>query len=308
MKKAQCPTRGAAWLRSRLAAVVVAGAVAMAGIAGTVAHAANAANAAHGANIARAATPMPPDTALPDFERSGDYILVLAGKEVPAEIYQSQRVGGMLILSSALPAPMLLMPSANAADTVNLMKINKKADGSIDLLPGAALAPQGGIDFQDDVVHFKVEGKAAELRANPPLVGLHRADEVTAHNPEYVPRAAAYTPSAPAVATLKKETRPVRVRIFFGSWCPHCREMVPHAIKLEQQLKGSNIHFEYYGLPPHFGSEPAAKENSISGVPTAIVYVGPNMVGRITGLSWNSPETLLVTMLAAPPAGAHPTR
>jgi thiol-disulfide isomerase/thioredoxin len=299
MKKAHCPTRGAAWLRSRLAAVVVAGVVAMAGIAGTVAHAATA---------ARAATPSSPDAGLPDFERSGDYILVLAGKEVPAEIYQSQRVGGMLIISSALPAPMLLMPSANAADTVNLMKINKKADGSIDLLPGAALAPQGGIDFQDDVVHFKVEGKAAELRANPPMVGLHRVDEVTAHNPEYLPRVAAYTPSAPAVATLKKESRAVRVRIFYGSWCPHCREMVPHAIKLEQQLKGSNIHFEYYGLPPHFGSEPAAKENAISGVPTAIVYVGPNMVGRITGLSWNSPETQLVTILAAPPPGAHPGR
>jgi thiol-disulfide isomerase/thioredoxin len=176
--------------------------------------------------------------------------------------------------------------------------MDKKPDGSIDLLPGAALAPQGGIEYTDDVIHFKVDGKSAELRPTPPLLGLRRAEEVTEHNPEYATRAAVYVPSATAVAALKKEQRPVRLRIYFGSWCPHCREMVPHAIKLEQQLKGSNIHIEYYGLPHGFGSDPVAKQNAISGVPTGIVYFGDKEVGRIVGLSWNSPETMLVTIIS----------
>ncbi len=246
---------------------------------------------------AQAASPGPGDGAMRDFTRTSDYVVVLAGKQVPAEIYMSQRVGGMLIISSSLTSPVLLLPSSNSAQTVNLMKVDKKPDGSIDLLPGAVLAQQGGIDFIEEVVHFKVDGKPVELRPTPPLVGLHRAEEVVEHNPEYGTRAAAYQTNAAAVAALRKEPRAVRLRIYFGSWCPHCREMVPHAIKVEQQLKGSNIHIEYFGLPPHFGTEPIAKENAISGVPTGIVYLGDKEIGRITGLSWNSPETMLVQIL-----------
>ncbi len=237
------------------------------------------------------------DTPMRDFTRSSDYVLVAGGKQVPADIYMSQRVGGMLIISSSLTSPVLLMPATNLTETVNLMKVDKKADGSIDLLPGAVLAQQGALEYLDDIVHFKVDGKPYELRQTPPLLGLHRAEEVTDHNPEYAPRAAAYQPSAAAVAALRKEPRAVRLRVYFGSWCPHCREMVPHIIKVEQQLKGSNVHIEYYGLPPHFGTDAVAKQNAIQGVPTGIVYLGDKEIGRIVGLSWNSPETMLVQIL-----------
>jgi thiol-disulfide isomerase/thioredoxin len=239
------------------------------------------------------------DGEMRDFQRISDYVLWVNDKEVPAEVYQSQRAAALLVVSSALPSPVLLAPSHGAAETVNLMKVEKKPDGSIDLLAGAVLAQQGLIDFQDENVSFKADGRNAVLKPTPPLVGMHRVEEVTAHNPEYVPRAAAYTPNAEAVATLRKEARPVTLRIFFGSWCPHCREMVPHAIKLEQQLKGSNIHFQYYGVPPHFGNDPAARSNSISAVPTGIVYIGAKEVGRITSTAWSAPETALVNVLTA---------
>ncbi len=231
-------------------------------------------------------------------QRVSDYVLVVGGKESPAEIYQCPRPA-LLVISSAFTSPVLLSPGSNSASTVNLMKIDKKPDGSLDLLGGAPLAALGPLEFVDEEVRFKADGKSAALKPTPPLLGLRRADEVTAHNPEYVPRAAAYTPNAQAVAGLRKERRPVLVRIFFGSWCPHCREMVPHAIKLEQQLKGSQIHFEYFGLPPHFGTDPNAQKNAIQGVPTGIVYVDGKEAGRIVGDSWRSPETLLTTILAA---------
>jgi thiol-disulfide isomerase/thioredoxin len=234
-----------------------------------------------------------------DFQRISDYVLSVNGKDVPSEIYQSQSAAALLVLSSALPSPVLLSPGRGDAETVNLMKVAKKPDGSIDLLAGAVLAAQGPIEFQDEEVGFKADGKTALLKPTPPLLGMHRADEVTAHNPEYVPRAAAYTPNPQAVAALRKELRPVTVRIFFGSWCPHCREMVPHAIKLEQQLKGTNVHFEYFGLPPRFGNESAARNNAISGVPTGIVYVGGKEIGRLVGNTWLSPETTLVTILTS---------
>jgi thiol-disulfide isomerase/thioredoxin len=250
-----------------------------------------------------AAQRVPPDNVLRDFQRIGDYVLVINGKQVPAEIYQSQRAAAILIISSSFPSPVLLSPGTGRAETVNLMKIAKKPDGSIDLLSDAALAPQGAIDIQDEEVHFKADGISAVLATAPPLLGLHRVDEVTAHNPEYLPRAAAYHPNANAVAALKKERRPVTVRIFYGSWCPHCREMVPHAIKLEQLLKGGRIRFEYFGLPTGFGKEPAAQQNKIKAVPTGIVYANGKEIGRINGNGWLAPETTLVDIFSgkAPP-------
>ncbi|MBV8203336.1 MAG: thioredoxin family protein [Acidobacteria bacterium] len=245
-----------------------------------------------------AAQRVPADNVLRDFQRTGDYVLVVGGKPAPAEIYQSQRAAALLVISSSFPSPVLLSPGLGAAQTVNLMKIDKKADGSIDLLSDAVLAPQGAIDIQDEEVHFKAEGVSAALVPTPPLLGLRRVDEVTAHNPEYLPRAASYAPKAPALAALKKERRPIVVRIFYGSWCPHCREMVPHAIKLEQLLKGSTIHFQYFGVPPRFGTDPPAVQNGIKAVPTGIVYLNGKEIGRITNNSWTAPETALVAILA----------
>jgi thiol-disulfide isomerase/thioredoxin len=246
-----------------------------------------------------AAQGAPGSAEMRDFQRISDYVLSVNGKDVPSEIYQSQSAAALLVVSSALPSPVLLSPAHGDAETVNLMKVAKKPDGSIDLLAGAVLAAQGPIEFQDEEVGFKADGKSGLLKPMPPLLGMHRAEEVTAHNPEYVPRAAAYTPNPQAVAALRKEQRPVTVRVFFGSWCPHCREMVPHAIKLEQQLKGTSVRFEYFGLPPRFGNESAARNNAISGVPTGIVYVGGKEIGRLVGNSWLSPETTLVTILTS---------
>jgi thiol-disulfide isomerase/thioredoxin len=146
-------------------------------------------------------------------------------------------------------------------------------------------------------------GISAALVPTPPLLGLRRVAEVTAHNPEYLPRAASYAPNPQAVAALKKEQRPVVVRVFYGSWCPHCREMVPHAIKLEQLLKGAKIQFQYFGLPPRFGTDPPAMQNHIKAVPTGIVYINGKEIGRITNTAWTAPETTLVAILAgkAPP-------
>jgi thiol-disulfide isomerase/thioredoxin len=250
-----------------------------------------------------AAQRVPADNVLRDFQRNGDYVLVINGKPAPAEIYLSQRAAAMLIISSAFPSPVLLSPGSGSAATVNLMKVNKKPDGSIDLLADALLAPQGALDIDDDGIRFRADGISAALVPTPPLLGLHRVGEVTAHNPEYLPRAASYVPNPQAVAALKKEQRPVSVRIFYGSWCPHCREMVPHAIKVEQLLKGAKIHFEYFGLPPRFGSEPPVRQYDIKAVPTGIVTLNGKEIGRITDSAWNSPETTLVAILSgkAPP-------
>lgn len=240
---------------------------------------------------------VPADSVLRDFRRTGDYLLLVQGKQVPVEIYQSERAAALLILSSSLPSPALLSSGSRTAATVNLMKIQKKPDGSIDLLADAVLAPQGPIQFAGEDVNFAVDGRQATLRPQPPLLGLKRAAEVTAHNPEYETGAKSYVVNQQTIAALKKERQPVTVRVFYGSWCPHCRIMVPHALKVERELKGANIHFEYFGLPHNFNNDPEAKKMNVNSVPTGVVFVNGKEVGRIESDAWESPESALKNIL-----------
>lgn len=241
----------------------------------------------------------PSDRVLRDFRTLEDFQLWVDGKSVPtAELYQSDPAHAVLILTGALPAPVLVRQGEESVATVNIMKVAKKKDGSVDLLADAELAPLGPYTFADGVVRFKVDRRAVELRPRPPLLGLRPEADLKAYSPDYARRAQAYQPNPQAIASLKAMP-PVTVRVFFGSWCPHCRQNVPHLLRVEDALKGSKIRFEYFGLPEHNLAEgPEPKKFKIQGVPTGVVLVGGREVGRLYGEGdWQAPEVALVGML-----------
>jgi thiol-disulfide isomerase/thioredoxin len=244
----------------------------------------------------------PSDSVLRGFQRIGTYVLLVNGKEDKgAEIYQNDSIPAYLILATTLPSPVLLTPRAGTVETVNLMKVAKQKNGSVDLLADAVLAPQGKFQIDGESVSFTSEGKKVSMSPNPPLLGLKKNADLKAHSPEYARSAQSYTPNQAAIQALKKEGQPVTVRTFFGSWCPHCREHVPMLLKVEDQLTGSKIRFEYYGMPRDF-NDPEAKRLSIKGVPTAIVYVNGRQVGRLEGQDWASPEASLTRLLGLSPS------
>jgi thiol-disulfide isomerase/thioredoxin len=240
---------------------------------------------------------VPSDSVLRGFQKIGDYLLIVNGKEDKgAEIYQNDRIPAYLIFATALPSPVLLTPRAGTVETVNIMKVAKQKDGSVDLLADAALAPQGRFELDGEKVVFISEGKKASLEPKPPLLGLKRNADLKSYSPDYARSAQAYSPNQATIATLKKQKEPVTVRVFFGSWCPHCRQHVPMILKVEDQLAGSKIHFEYYGLPRDF-KDPEAKRLNIKGVPTALIYVNGLQTGRLEGNDWNAPEVSLSKLL-----------
>jgi thiol-disulfide isomerase/thioredoxin len=241
---------------------------------------------------------VPSDAVLKGFQRIGDYVLIVNGKEDKgAEIYKNDNVPAYLILPTALPSPVLLTPAGGlAVETVNLMKVAKQKDGTVDLLADATLAPQGKFQIQGEKVLFTSEGKQVVMSPNPPLLGLKRNADLKAHSPEYARTAQTYAPNPAKIAALKKEAQPVTVRVFFGSWCPHCRQHVPLLLKVEDQLAGSKIRFEYYGLPRDF-NDAEAKRMVIKSVPTAIIYMNGRQVGRMEGNDWVTPEVSLSKLL-----------
>jgi thiol-disulfide isomerase/thioredoxin len=240
---------------------------------------------------------VPSDAVMRGFLPIGDYVLMVNGKQDRgAEIYQNSNIPAYLILATALPSPVLLTPGQGKVETVNLMKVAKQKDGSVDLLADAMLAPQGKFQIQGETVAFASEGRQASLTPNPPLLGLKKNADLKEHNPEYARTARGYNPNPAKIAALKKEPQPVTVRVFFGSWCPHCRQHVPLLLKVEDQLGASKIHFEYYGLPKDF-KDPEVKRMGIKGVPTAVVYINGRETGRMEGQDWVTPEASLSKLL-----------
>ncbi len=73
------------------------------------------------------------------------------------------------------------------------------------------------------------------------------------------------------------------MRVYFGSWCPVCGRLVPKILKLQSDLKGAKIQFEYYGLPQPMSDDPITAKENLNGVPTAIVYVDGKEFGRQDG-------------------------
>lgn len=235
------------------------------------------------------------------FQPSGEYSLVVGGKPVPkAEIYLNEKAPALLILTSAFPSPVMLTPRVGKVETINLMKVSHQKDGSVDLFPGAVLAPIGQLQMEaGGAISFTFRNDKVSLVPRPPLLGARKNADLKAYLPEYVRGAMSYTPDAAAVADLRKRSAPATVRVFFGSWCSHCRQHVPPLLKVEDEVRNPRIRFEYYGLPPSL-KDPAAQQAGVHAVPTGIVYVNGKEAGRID--NWNRPEVALDKILTAPAA------
>ena len=243
------------------------------------------------------------DALLSGFTPNGEYLLVVDGKDAPqAKIYDSKRAGAILVRSAEFPSPVLLDRVGGTVQTVDLMKVSERTDGSIDLLADASLAPAGVFRVESEQTTFSIGAKRAALKKNPYLIGLHDGRALLDHDAYYRFLAAKYQPDASALGKLRAEKRAVRVLTFFGSWCPHCREHVPLLLKAVTLLDGVTIDFDFYGLPRSMSGEAEAKKWGVNSVPTSIVLVDGAEVGRIPNSGWSRPESAIATLLAAPAA------
>ena len=239
--------------------------------------------------------------ALTDFQPV-TYRFEVAGRPLAdAEVYQSRSTGSMLIVAAELEAPVLIKLREGRVETVNMMKIDKKPDGSVTLLPNPTLAPLGSYRLTSDRtgVGFDLNGQEAVLKEKPHLLGNQKLEGMQAYSSEYVRGAAAYTPSSPVVAKLREQTNDVQVLVFFGSWCAACKQMVPRIMKVDEQLDGSKVEIDYYGLPQGqaFTRDTRASSMGIKSVPTGVVFLDGKEVGRISGNGWKIPELAINNVL-----------
>ncbi|HEX4953275.1 MAG TPA: thioredoxin family protein [Thermoanaerobaculia bacterium] len=248
------------------------------------------------------------DSVLRDFSPTSEFVIWIAGKEVPkAELYESPVAGAYLLITSSLASPVLVSRRTGTAESINLMKVVKRPDGQVDLLADATLTPLGRLGVEGTDILFKAENKEVRFKPKPPLVGAHSRADLLAHSPAYQRTADAYRPDPSTLDRLKRQPKNAEVRIFFGSWCPHCRRYLPNALKLEELTAGSKVSFRYYGLdvPPQAWRDPEAVKLGVKGVPTAIVFVEGREVGRIQNNDWITLETSVARLVGIPVPAAR---
>jgi thiol-disulfide isomerase/thioredoxin len=249
---------------------------------------------------AGAVAAQPADALFRGFEPTGDWALVVQGKEAAkARIYDSTRAQALLIVSSEFASPVLIDRAGRTVATLDLMKVAERADGTVDLLADALLEPAGTLEIAQTEGRFRVGGKAAAVRPQPWKLGPQRGTDLLASNSGYQWRARRFAPDAETLAALRAEARDVRVLTFFGTWCPHCKEHLPFVLKTEQELAGAKIRFDYHGLPSPFTGEAEAARWRVTGVPTTIVLVDGKEVGRIPSAGWTHPEVAVREILRA---------
>lgn len=237
-----------------------------------------------------------------DFEPVG-YMAKLDGKTLAdGEVFQSRAAGAFLILASDLPAPVMVKVRDGQVQTVDLMKVVRREDGTVELLPNATLTSLGAFKVAADRsgIEFNIDGQPAMLLEKPPLVGFQSIAELGEHSPEYVRSAASYTPSDPIVNKLKSQSGEVKVQVFFGSWCGACKQMVPRIMKVAEQLEGSNVKFDFYGLPRGFAGDKEATRYKIEAVPTGVILLDGKEIGRVSGAGWKVPELAINNLLVSP--------
>lgn len=238
------------------------------------------------------------DAVFSGFEPNGDFVFELGGQDLKnAEIYFSERGVAYLILAPELSSPILINPRTRSVESVHLMKVAKRQDGSIDLLADATLARLDQFSLDGKEVHFNLNGQAAKLKPKPWLLGTHSGQEMLDDSPDYARLADAYNPTARSLEALRAQAQEATVRVYFGSWCPACKRLVPRLLRVAREIEGAKINFEFYGLPSPLDDDPESKRMDIRGVPTAIVFRGAKEIGRLTKDQWNTPEASLVDVL-----------
>ncbi len=248
---------------------------------------------------AQAATAQAPADALFNgFKRNGEFLFELDGQDLKhAEIYSSDRAASYLVIAPELASPLLINPRAGSVESVSFMKVAKRDDGTIDLLADASFNSLGAFRIAGQEIVFQVKGKGAKLKAKPPLLGGQNAESVKSYKPEYSRLAEQYMPEDRYLGNLREQDNAVRVRVYFGTWCPVCGRLVPRLLRLGDELAGSRVHFEYYGLPQPMSDDPVAKKEDLHGVPTAIVYLDDEEIGRLTGAELQTPEKSITRLV-----------
>lgn len=243
----------------------------------------------------------PVDQVQRGFEQIDDYIVMKDGEKLEAKIYSSSETRAILLVPSDLSTPsVILWPRSREVESLKSMKVQSRPGGYVEIKKDAVDARHAPFEVVGTNVVFDIDGAEMRLKPKPPILGFNDTPSMLEKSPVYATRAQSYAPDEAALDRLAEVGRQVRVRVYFGTWCPACGQMVPRILSVADKLDAPNVAFEFYGLPRQgFSDDPQAKAWNIKSVPTGVVFVDDLEVGRIEGNDWRSPESAILARIGA---------
>ncbi len=236
--------------------------------------------------------------------RTGHFSLVVDGAADPdARIFLSKRGKPRLLIDAdAIAGPLVVAVAERKALLVDATRL-AGADLAADRIDVPAEALDAGGEGAVPVtpgrggVSIALGGLTLEIGQAEPLVGALTADDLLKKLPEYRRNKAAYEPKPAAIEALKQVGEPLTVDVVFGSWCPHCEQVVPRLLSVIEKAGNPNLTFRFHGVTRAFTADPTARQFRASSLPTVVLSRGTLEVGRLEGPVLDVPETALVSAL-----------
>ncbi len=191
----------------------------------------------------------------------------------------------ILVQSPDLGKAAILNPTGQKVTELDRSNIVIGDDGDTAKLSATAekKEPTGTYTVDGGRVLFYLGDNRLKISPKQPLEGAATPDEILRHSPLYRKGMAEYTPEAAEVSFIRSVRQPILIEVFFGTWCPHCKVLVPKFMKTMEEADNPLIRIDYTGVPRNFGTYTPAMARKVTGIPTFIFYLNGTEFGRIPG-------------------------
>lgn len=137
----------------------------------------------------------------------------------------------------------------------------------------------------------------------PDLLGETTEEAFLGLCPELQDRERNYEPDPDAVRELAACTRPITLEIYFGSWCPHCQQVLPRLLRVLRDADNEHLSVRLYALPRQLDG---TEGRGVGKVPTIILLEGGTEIGRFHGLEGAPVERTLADLVRATAPASPP--
>jgi thiol-disulfide isomerase/thioredoxin len=265
-----------------------------------------AAPAALAASPAAPATSPPAVTAEVTCQPDYDFCIEVDGA-FPAEarFYRAETRGKFFIDIPDMKSGYLMDLKAKKMTAVPRDHFTRREDALIyrDGLP--ADAPVYAFSLDGPIIRFEVDRRKVRILRvldRPALVGEVPVDKLLADRAEYRAAMRAYSPDETSMRTVRSFDRPIRVDIYFGTWCPHCKVYMPKILRVASEANKSAVVFNPIGVPKNFGTEEGPwTGKKIQTIPAVIVSRDGKEITRLSTHENALPEVELAGILQALP-------
>ncbi len=218
--------------------------------------------------------------------RNYEYGVELDGKLLPeAGLYQIVGKATMLVFGPKMDSAYVWSLDPKVVRPVGKDQITERNEDEV-LLAESSFSNASPIPWMQDgptAVVFYAGPERLKIVRLPPIIGPTTLDEILDHSPQYRRGMEEYRPKPEAVALLRTLRQRVEIEVWFGSWCPHCRVVVPRFLKTMQASANANIAITYHGVPRDLAGYAPIAEKQVKGLPTFIFLKNGKEIGRIRG-------------------------